>query len=275
MNVFDDVYLVNKQLEPVQEAENQELELKLGITLPDGYKQFMTRFGEGIYCYFFRIYPPEIILRQYEEVREWWAESFYTDKEGNKRWLFEESDDTMNPEQLQESFIIGDSIDGDQIVYYPPTPEYIYILPRQSYTIAQLKSDFSDLHHWDEDIPLFKSFESWVTKREVRKYAIQEMTISNEALLDTFKLRWQTIVEFYDKSGEVFWDFFFHIPEIYGAVWISRDKGEIRTYSQDGVRHTIKGKKFEITIKFDADFISEVDDFIRSLQEKNLIQLES
>ncbi len=140
-NSFDDIYLVSLDIQPVTHAEVEALQSALGLPLPVGYVEFITRFGEGLYCDFFRILSPKETLERALEVRRWWQE----------RWFFESPESLLTQEQAVSGFMIASSIDGDQIVFYPPQPEKLYILPRHSRDIQIIRADFSDLHTWGTD----------------------------------------------------------------------------------------------------------------------------
>jgi hypothetical protein len=63
---------------PEQVAEAERL---LGTRFPRGYADFVTRFGEGDYCTFVRVYLPGRIVAEYqEEFQQRWSEYFFWDK---------------------------------------------------------------------------------------------------------------------------------------------------------------------------------------------------
>src|SRR5262245_7699770 len=125
--MFDSVYRLSRHIQPIAQSEVEQLETHFGTPMPIGYKEFVTRFGLGTYCDIFRIYPPNQSLKVYIERREWWKGWYYPDtRDGSRHWFFEGSEEILSDAQLRESIIIGDSYDGDNLVFYPPQPDRIF-----------------------------------------------------------------------------------------------------------------------------------------------------
>ena len=61
--MFDNVTVVGGPLVLSSPAEVDAAEAQLGIRFPTGYREYVTRFGEGVLGgYYIRIYPPRRIL---------------------------------------------------------------------------------------------------------------------------------------------------------------------------------------------------------------------
>ena len=142
--MFDEVFVISKHIQPVPQSEVDKLEDHFGFKFPIGYTNFITRFGYGEYCGLFYIYTPLSILARSLDERKTWRQFYYESVVDDKQhWIFEGSERVLSEKQLQKSILIGSSLDGDQLVFYPPKPDRIYILPRHSDKIVWVKSDFS------------------------------------------------------------------------------------------------------------------------------------
>ncbi len=104
--------------EEVDAAEQQ-----LGIAFPSGYRAYVTTFGEGVLggC-FVRIYPPHRILRDLQMWRER-IDAF---------WLWDDGHDVLTKSDALLSVVIGDTVNGDELVVQPENPERVLVLPRYS-----------------------------------------------------------------------------------------------------------------------------------------------
>jgi hypothetical protein len=225
MMLFDDVRLISQHIEPASLADVQKTESELGIQLPAGYTEFITRFGAGMYCDLFRIYTPDRIPDETRQHREWWLVSYYEYPEGERHWFFEGSEAIISPEQLQASFMIGDSIDGDNLVFYPPQPDKLFILPRHDTKIDVVRSDLNDLHGWDSPAPRLRAFQPWHRQTAVSCVA-SEYSLTQSLCLEQFKQRWgqEHIFMLDDSHDATDWMLIFFLPPIGGRVQITGDE---------------------------------------------------
>lgn len=141
---FNDVFLVSTDLAPETQSAIVRAEQTLGLTLPDGYKAFITRFGEGDYCYQIRIYGVERLLHETQHIQRMWAGSWYYGED-----LDEEDEDVLTQAQAEQSVNLGSTHDSDFFMWYPPRPDRLYVLPRHDDRITVINADFSDLHTWN------------------------------------------------------------------------------------------------------------------------------
>ncbi|MGL6072524.1 MAG: SMI1/KNR4 family protein [Fimbriiglobus sp.] len=124
--MFDNIVVVGGPLilssvKEVHVAENQ-----LGICFPTGYREYVMRFGEGVLGgSYLRIYPPRRILTGDNNLTEW-------RKRIQEFWFWHDGAEVLTKEQALESVIIGDTLDGDELVVHPTHAERIYVLPRNS-----------------------------------------------------------------------------------------------------------------------------------------------
>ncbi len=110
-------------------AEVDVAEAQLSIRFPTGYREYVTRFGEGVLGgSFVRIYPPRRILTGDNNLAEWRERIA-------EFWFWDEGRDVLTKEQALESVIIGDTLNGDELIVHPDNPERIYVLPRYSENI--------------------------------------------------------------------------------------------------------------------------------------------
>ena len=101
------------------EDEIDVLEADLGIRLPEGYREFMVVLGEGVLGgTYVRIYPPWRIRRELQgwqnRIREYWF------------WK------GLDKERALAAVVVGDTLDGDELIVHPSDPDEIWVLPRHS-----------------------------------------------------------------------------------------------------------------------------------------------
>lgn len=106
-----------------------EAEATLGIRFPAGYREYVTRFGEGVLGgSWIRIYPPQRILSGNNNHAEWRERI-------RQYWFWDEGREVLDQAAALECTLIGDTCDGDELIVHPSTPERIYVLPRHSENI--------------------------------------------------------------------------------------------------------------------------------------------
>src|SRR5215813_13021365 len=124
--MFDNVTPVGGPLVLSAPAEVDAAEAQIGIRFPSGYREYVSRFGEGVLGgTYVRIYPPRRILNGDNNLGEWRQRI-------DKYWFWDDGTDVLTKAQALESVIIGDTLDGDELIVHPGNPERIYVLPRQS-----------------------------------------------------------------------------------------------------------------------------------------------
>ena len=100
-------------------AELEGLHKTLGARLPEGYDEFMLRLGEGLLGgSYIRVYPPWRILAELEA----WRERI------GQYWFWRGLDQA----RAIESIVIGDTVDGDEIIFHPSDPDALWVLPRNA-----------------------------------------------------------------------------------------------------------------------------------------------
>jgi hypothetical protein len=273
--IFNSVHRISRHIQPIVRAEVKQIEAHLGIQLPLGYTEFITQFGIGLYCGFFRIYSPEQIKQQYFDQRKLWDRQYFIDNLGIRHWFFEGSEDILSETELQESFVIGDSMDGDNLVFYPPHPDKIYILPRHLTAITWVKADLSDLHWWDTPTPRVLTFMPW-SQISLNFYS-EQFALDNRGLLDQFEARWgsDALIVDYESSDAWSWTLGFFLIPIGGHVQVTQDEGVTRTFvDENGNMVTTEGngiRELDIQIDCDEESIEDVEKFMAYLSAQGLL----
>jgi hypothetical protein len=134
-----DVRVVGKPLVLATPADVDALASRLWITFPDGYSEFVTRLGEG--CLggsFVRIYPP---WRIENELGEW-------RRRINKYWFWDQGRELLPKERALACVIIGDTVNGDELVFHATRPNRLFILPRDSERVFDAGGDLLTAIDW-------------------------------------------------------------------------------------------------------------------------------
>lgn len=120
-------------------AEEEDIfacEKILSIVLEDDYKEYVLNFGSGILGgTYVRIYLPETIILTVAAWKSRIAEY----------WFWDEGKEVLTKEQVLESVRIGDTFDGDEIIFFKK--EY-YILPRNSEMIYKAGKTLEETITW-------------------------------------------------------------------------------------------------------------------------------
>lgn len=136
---IEDFQVVGKPLVLATPAEVDALASRLWITFPDGYREFVTRLGEGVLGgSFVRIYPP---WRIETELPEW-------RRRINKYWFWDEGRELLPRERALECVLIGDTVNGDELVFHPTRPNRLFILPRDSEQVFDAGGDLLAAVEW-------------------------------------------------------------------------------------------------------------------------------
>jgi hypothetical protein len=126
---LDDIKIIGGPLLLATDRDVDQAETELGITFPSGYREYVTRLGDGIFGgYYVRVYPPQRILSGSNNVQEW-------RERVDMYWFWDEGMEVLTKAQVLESVIIGDTLDGDELIVHPSNPQRVYVLPRHSETI--------------------------------------------------------------------------------------------------------------------------------------------
>ncbi|CAA9326967.1 MAG: hypothetical protein AVDCRST_MAG40-1738 [uncultured Gemmatimonadaceae bacterium] len=145
--VFENVTVVGGPLVLSPPAEVDAAEAELGLRFPTGYREYVTRFGEGMLAGNIRIYPPRRILSGLNNLAEWRQRI-------TEYWFWDDGRDVLTKAQALESVIIGDTGNGDELVVHPGNRERVYVLPRGSEDIYVAGEGLAAAVEWLCDGPL-------------------------------------------------------------------------------------------------------------------------
>ena len=135
--MFDNITVVSRPLNLSTPAEVDAAETEIGTRFPSGYREYVTQLGEGVLAGFVRVYPPRRILTGENNVDDW--------RQRIERYWFW---DQQTKETALEAVIVGDTLDGDELIVHPANPDRIYILPRQSEEIYEAGDGLAAAIEW-------------------------------------------------------------------------------------------------------------------------------
>jgi hypothetical protein len=132
MTTLEQVRITGKPLVLATPAEVDALEAELWITFPKGYREFVTKLGEGVLGGdLVRVYPPWRIAKELGEWRRRIA----------KYWFWDKSRAALPKERALECVIIGDTTNGDELVFHSSRPGTLFVLPRDAEKADALTGD--------------------------------------------------------------------------------------------------------------------------------------
>jgi hypothetical protein len=120
---LDDFHATSASRHYDDPAAISDAETRLGVRFPDGYRDFIARFGEGLLAGYVRVYPPYQLLDGDNSIAEW-------RKRIDEYWFWEEGEAILPKHKALECHIIADTVDGDELVAHPDEPNLLYVLPR-------------------------------------------------------------------------------------------------------------------------------------------------
>src|SRR5262245_18084988 len=135
---IEDIKLSGKKRFAVDARDVASLEAEWWFSFPSGYREFMTRFGDGILGSFIRIYTPSKIKRGADE----WRDRI------NKHWFWDRGKKILPRERAIECVIIGDTVSGDELIFHPNRPNTLFVLPHESEQVHQVSPDLLSTIEW-------------------------------------------------------------------------------------------------------------------------------
>jgi hypothetical protein len=136
---IDDIHLLGGPLALASSAEVTDLESELWLSFPSGYADYVTQLGEGVLggC-FVRIYPPWRVRQELAAWRNRIANS----------WFWDAGREVLPKERALECAIIGDTLQGDELVFHPGRPSQLFVLPRGGNTVYRAGPDLLTAVDW-------------------------------------------------------------------------------------------------------------------------------
>lgn len=110
----------------------------IDVSFPDGYKEYVTTLGFGEYCNFIRISMPRDILLGYKKYQKFLDEY----------WFWEMGKDLLSKEKAIECIKIGDTVNGDVIIFHPSKPNEIFVLPRDDDMLHKIGRNLYEAIDW-------------------------------------------------------------------------------------------------------------------------------
>ncbi|WP_010250888.1 SMI1/KNR4 family protein [Myroides injenensis] len=108
----------------------------LHCNFEEDYKEYVTTYGSGILGgTYIRIYLPHIIQSNQQQ----WLDRI------NEYYFWEEGKDILTKEEVLNSICIGDTFDGDELIYYK---NKYYILPRYEEMIYSIGNNLNEAIKW-------------------------------------------------------------------------------------------------------------------------------
>jgi hypothetical protein len=118
--------------------EVNALEVKLKVSFPKGYKEYVTTLGFGDYCSYIRIDMPSKILSGYKKYQQSLDEYLF----------WEMGEDILSKEKAIDSIKIGSTIDGDVIIFHPSNSHELFVLPRHDDMLHKIGSNLYEAIDW-------------------------------------------------------------------------------------------------------------------------------
>ena len=135
---FQRVQVIGGPLHLSTPEEVAFVEAQLNTKFPDGYREFVTTLGSGDYAGLIRVYMPLRILKDLEEFRQRWDEYYFWD----------EGCEVLKKDQVLESIIVADTLNGDEIIFHPKATDALYVLPIDEEKIYQIGSTLYEALDW-------------------------------------------------------------------------------------------------------------------------------
>ena len=136
---IDEVEMIGGPLVLATQADVDALEAKLWIRFPEGYPEYVTRLGEGVLGgTMVRIYPP---WRIEKELSPWRARI-------KKYWFWDDGKELLPKERALECVVLGDTVNGDELIFHPGRPDRLFVLPRDSENVFDAGRDVLEAVEW-------------------------------------------------------------------------------------------------------------------------------
>ncbi len=218
---FENVYLVTQRLNTATAQQVADAEKTLGFKFPNGYAEFVTRFGEGIYSNFVRVYMPSRIVKEHRKFQVRWNEYFFWD----------DGRDILAKERILESFILADTMQGDELIFHPGQPNRLLVLPQDDGTVFEAGNGLPAAIEWlcrsgQLTAPIkFDYFESWQQRQRLTFVGPVDFDAVIKALTALgLHDHWQLVTEEEDPFCE------FYVSDFQGSVALTADDTDVTAW---------------------------------------------
>jgi hypothetical protein len=133
---IEDIHVGGGPLYLSTDAEVDALEAELGMEMPAGYREYVTRLGHGDLCGF-RVIPPGQVLSGLDRHRGTMAID----------WSWDAEDGPFGQDQAMTSVPIADGWLG-LTVAWPAHPDHLYLLPKVDPWVIARDADLLQLVEW-------------------------------------------------------------------------------------------------------------------------------
>jgi hypothetical protein len=141
--MFENITVIGSPLILSTPAEVDAAEAQLGMRFPTGYREYVTKFGEGVLGgSYIRIYPPHRILGGTSNNLLQWRQRI------SGYWFWDLGRDVLTKEEALQSVIIGDTLDGDELIVHPSNPDRVFVLPRNRREIYVAGDGLAEAIEW-------------------------------------------------------------------------------------------------------------------------------
>ena len=120
------------------DADVDAVEAKANFHFPTGYREYVTTLGRGEYCSYIRIHMPWKILSEYRDYQRFLKEY----------WFWDRGAEVISKSKATESVNVGDTMDGDVILFHPSNPGELFVLPRHDDMSHRIGSNLYDAIDW-------------------------------------------------------------------------------------------------------------------------------
>lgn len=135
---ISDVKIMGEPLILTPPREVDDLEARLWITFPAGYREYVTERGDGELGGFVTVYPP---WRIEKEVAGWRDRI-------DKYWFWDAGNALLPKARALECFVIADSGGGDELVFHPRRPDRLFVLPHDEGKVFEAGADLLTAVDW-------------------------------------------------------------------------------------------------------------------------------
>ena len=147
-------------LATIQEIEAVEGHLK--ASFPIGYLEYVTTLGLGEYCGFIRIDMPVIILATYRTYQNVLCSS----------WCWDRGREILPKEKAAELIKIGDTVDGDSIIFHSSNSAELFVLPKKQDKPHRIGSSVYEAIDWLCGLPPYAT-----SKMSTRRYFVPDRAL--------------------------------------------------------------------------------------------------
>jgi hypothetical protein len=120
------------------DAEVNSLESALAVSMPAGYREYVTTFGSGAYCSYIRVDMPSAVILETNNNRQAWSEY----------WFWEMGEEILTRTRAMECISIASTVDGDVVVFHPTNSEELFVLPRNDDMLHRIGSNLYEAIDW-------------------------------------------------------------------------------------------------------------------------------